>query len=119
MWRTLPPILFHPTLELRGVLGTHARAAAACAFREIALAAKGLEIEHLQFEFQGFTVAVYSRVRGDGRLVIEAGVGNPNLPRRCITADHARQVAQRVASTQRPGRGEGHWSSNHRRRVLG
>ena len=112
------PILFRPTLGLRSVLGAEVRAAAACAFREIALALKGLEIEHLRFEFQGITVAVCSRVRHDGRLVIEAGVGNPNLPRRCITAEHARQVAQRMASRQRLDRGGRHWSSNHPQRAL-
>jgi len=115
MRRTLPPILFLPTLELRGILGTKARAAAACAFREIILAAKVLEVEYLQFEFQGITLAVRSRVRGDGRLVIEAGLGNPNLPRRCFTADEARQVAQRAAAAQRQERRGGGWTSERGR----
>ncbi len=118
MRRTLPPILFLPTLELRGVLGAGARAAAACAFREILLAAKGLEIEHLQFEFRDLTLAVCSRVRGDGRLVIEAGLGDPNLPRRCFAAVEARRAAQQAAAARRfEMRGSG-WTCDRGRRAL-
>ena len=98
------------------MLGAAKRAAAACAFREIILAAKGLEIEHLQFEFRGLTLAVCSRVQGDGRLVIEAGLGNPNLPRRCFTADEARRMAQRAAAARRREQGSG-WTSDRGRRA--
>ena len=62
------------------------------AYREIALAAKGLEIAYLQFVFRGLTLAVCSRVRRDGIVEIEMGLGDPRLPRSTFTAAQMRQA---------------------------
>ena len=51
MFRIQAPILIVPTAEARVALGIHLRSAALAAHREIALAAKGLEIGYLQFTF--------------------------------------------------------------------
>jgi len=74
--------------------------AALAAYREIALAAKGLEIAHLQFAFRGLTLAVCSRVRRDGIVEIEMGLGDPRLPKSAFTAAQMRQAeaASRVRS---------------------
>ena len=45
------------------------------------MAAKGLEIAHLQFVFGRLTLAVCSRVRRDGIVEIELGLGDSRLHR--------------------------------------
>ena len=63
MFRVQAPMLIVPTAEAREALGVQLRPAALAAYREIALAAKGLEIAHLQFSFGKLTLAICSRVR--------------------------------------------------------
>jgi hypothetical protein len=80
------------------------QAAGLCAYREIAVAAKGHEIAHLQFVFRGLTLAVCSRVRRDGIIEIEIGVGNPRLPKSAFTAAQLREATaasrSRLAGTR-------------------
>jgi hypothetical protein len=64
---------------------------AAEAFREIARAAKGFEIAHLQFRLGLDLVAVSSRVRASGEIEIEIGVGNPSLPSVVVTEEDIRR----------------------------
>lgn len=76
------------------------RGAGIAAFREIANAAKGLEIAHIQFEYLGLTLAASSRVRSsDGVIEIEAGIGDPRLKRSAFTS--AMVAAALAASRQR------------------
>jgi hypothetical protein len=86
------PMFVLPTAEARHALGVHLHAAGLAAYREIAFAAKGLEIAHLQFVFRGLTLAACSRVRRDGIVEIEMGLGDPRLPRSCFTAAQMRQA---------------------------
>ena len=60
------------------------------------MAAKGLEIAHLQFVFRGLTLAVCSRVRRDGIVEIEIGLGDPRLSKSAFTAA---QMAQAEAAS--------------------
>ena len=92
MFQIQAPILIVPTAEAKLALGVHVRVAALAAYREIALAAKGLEIAHLQFVFRGLTLAVCSRVRRDGIVEIEMGLGDPRLPKSSFTAAQMRQA---------------------------
>lgn len=92
MIRVHLPFLFLPTREAREVLGSRAGLAATCAFREIARAARSLEIQFLQFGFQELTLAVCSRVRADGLIEIEAGLGDARLPRRTFTMEQAKRA---------------------------
>jgi hypothetical protein len=92
MYRIQVPILIVATIEAQRTLGCRLRWAGLAAYREIAVAAKGLEIEHLQFNFFGLTLAVSSRVRRDGLLEIEMGLGDPRLPARSFTAAQIRQA---------------------------
>ena len=92
MFRIQAPILIVPTSEARQVLGVYMRPAGLAAYREIALAAKGLEIAHLQFMFGRLTLAVCSHVRGDGIVEIEIGLGDPRLPKSTITCAQMRQA---------------------------
>ena len=92
MYRIQVPILIVATIEVQRALGYRLRWAGLAAHREIAIAAKGLEIEHLQFDFFGLTLAVCSRVRRDGMVEIELGLGDPRLPAGSFTAAQIRQA---------------------------
>jgi hypothetical protein len=92
MFKIEAPILIVPTVEAKQVLGAQLRLAALAAYREIALAAKGLEIAYLQFAFRKLTLAVCSRVRRDGIVEIEIGLGDPRLPKSSFTAAQMRQA---------------------------
>ena len=100
MFQIQAPILIVPTADAKLAVGVHLQAAGLAAYREIALAAKGLEIAHLQFVFRGLTLAVCSRVRRDGIVEIEMGLGDPRLPKSAFTAAQMRQAeaASRVRS---------------------
>ena len=101
MFRIQAPILIVPTAEAREALGIHLRPAALAAHREIAMAAKGLEIAYLQFTFGRLTLAVCSRVRRDGLVEIEIGLGDPRLPKSTFTAAQLRQ-AEAAAHARAP-----------------
>lgn len=101
MFSTQAPIVIIPTLEAERALGASLRAAGQAAYREIAMAAKGLEIDFLQFVFQAQTLAVCSRVRRSGMVEIELGLGDKTLPASVFTADQNRQAR----ASARPGVG--------------
>jgi hypothetical protein len=92
MFRIHAPIIIVPTAEVRETLGPRLGAAGCAAYREIAVAAKGLEIAYLQFVFGRLTLAVCSRVRRDGIVEIELGLGDPRLPKNSFTAAQMRQA---------------------------
>ena len=92
MFQIQAPVLVVPTADATLAAGSHLREAALAAYREIALAAKGLEIAHLQFVFRGLTLAVCSRIRRDGIVEIELGLGDPRLPKSSFTAAQMRQA---------------------------
>ena len=92
MFRIQAPVLVIPTAEARLALGDHLEDAGLAAYREIAVAAKGLEIAYLQFVFHRLTLAVCSRIRRDGVVEIEIGLGDSRLPKSAFTADQMRQA---------------------------
>jgi hypothetical protein len=100
MFRIEAPILIVPTVEAKLALGRRLRWAGLAAYREIAIAAKGLEIAHLQFAFFDLTLAVCSRVRRDGLVEIEIGLGDPRLPARTFTAAQLRQAINSVSRSR-------------------
>ncbi|RBP14443.1 hypothetical protein DFR50_109197 [Roseiarcus fermentans] len=109
MIRIQAPLLVVATHDARLALGARLRDAGLAAYREIALAAKGLEIAHLQFVFQGLTLAVCSRVRRDGMVEIEIGMGDPRLQKSVFTAAQLREAEaasrSRLAAPRRSPRG--------------
>jgi hypothetical protein len=70
------------------------------AYRAIARNGEGLEIAHLQFRFRDRLLAVCSRIRTDGFIEIELGLGNPKIPSRIITLRQLRE-AETANSTVR------------------
>lgn len=104
MFRIQAPILIVPTIEARLALGRRLRWAGLAAYREIAVAAKGLEIAHLQFAFLELTLAVCSRVRRDGIVEIELGLGDPQLAARTFTAAQLRQAVKAAAARAKDAR---------------
>jgi hypothetical protein len=111
MQRARMPFLYITTTDAKLALGARSGRAALLAFVEIAKATKTLEVAHLQFAFEELTLAVCSRVRGDGIVEIEIDLGNPSLPRRVFTAEAARaalarmQARQRATASRRPRHG--------------
>lgn len=87
--------------------------AAQAAFREVAMAAKGLEISCHQFAFQGLLLAVSSRVRADGAVEIQAGLGDPALRASTFTERQVRAEAEiarrRAAERERERRRRRGW----------
>lgn len=102
MFQIQAPIVIIPTLEARSALGRRLRWAGLDACREIAIAAKGVEIAHLQFAFVELRSAGGSRVRPDG--VIEIDLGNPNLPARSLTAAQIRLSMAAARTREAPAR---------------
>lgn len=96
MFRVQAPVLIVPTAEVKQAIGVHLSPAGQAAYREVAMAAKGLEIAHLQFAFRGLTLAVCSRVRRDGVVEIEMGLGDPRLPVSLFTARQLREAEARA-----------------------
>jgi hypothetical protein len=101
MFKVQAPILVVPTAEAKAALGARLPEAGRAAYREIALAAKGLEIAHLQFVFGRHTLAVCSRVRSDAIVEIELGLGDPRLPKSVFTAAQLRAALRHPAPRQR------------------
>ncbi len=90
MFRIQAPVVVVPTHDARVALGLRLEDAGLAAYREIAVAAKGLEIAHLQFAYRNLTLAVCSRVRRDGIAEIEIGLGDPRLPKSTFTSAEMR-----------------------------
>jgi hypothetical protein len=92
MFRVQAPVIVIPTVEVRQATGKHLRAAMIDAYRAIARNGEGLEIAHLQFRFRDRLMAVCSRIRTDGFIEIELGLGDPKLPSRIITLRQLREA---------------------------
>jgi hypothetical protein len=105
MFRVQAPVLIVPTAEAKQAIGVHLWHAGQAAYREIAMAAKGLEIAHLQFAFRGLMLAVCSRVRHDGIVEIEMGLGDPRLPASSFTAKQLREAETRAYARSQAARG--------------
>ena len=101
-FRIHAPVVLVPTDEARWAIGPDLLPAGQAAHREIALAAKGLEIAHLQFAFRDLTLAVCSRVRRDGAVEIELGLGDPRLPASTFTDQQLRDAEAKARARSRP-----------------
>jgi hypothetical protein len=100
MFQVQAPVVIVPTLEARAALGVQLRPAALSAWREIARRRQGLEMAHFQIVHSGVTLAVCSRVRADGFIEIELGLGDPRQAARVISAAQLRQAEARIQARQ-------------------
>lgn len=98
MFRVQAPVIVIPTTEAREALGARLRLAGLAAWREIARRGQGLEMAHLQINHDGVTLAVCSRLRRDGVIEIELGLGDPRQVARIIPAAQLRQAEARARS---------------------
>jgi hypothetical protein len=105
LYRIYTPVVLLPTAEARKAIGVELRQAGHAAWREIAMAARGLEIAHHQFAFRELTLALCSRIRRDGLVEIELGLGNPRLPASSFTAKQLREAEAAALARTRPHRG--------------
>ncbi len=96
MFRVVAPVSIVPSAEARLALGDQMRPAGLAAWREIARRGLGIEMAHLQIVHAGITLAICSRLRGDGCIEIELGLGDPKQAARVIPAAQWRRDVARV-----------------------
>jgi hypothetical protein len=101
MFQVQAPVIIVPTTEARVALGVQLRPAALAAWREIARRGQGIEMAHFQVVHMGVTLAVCSRLRQDGVIEIELGLGDPKQAARVIPAEQLRR-AEANARGRRP-----------------
>ena len=92
MFQVLAPVSIHPTAEARRALGDRLKPAGRAAWCEIARRGQGLEFAHLQLSFEGVTLALCSRLRPDGVIALEIGLGDPRQAARVVTATQYRRA---------------------------
>jgi hypothetical protein len=97
MFQVLAPVVIHPSAEARAALGAQLIPAGRAAWREIARRGQGLEYAHLQINLDGVTLAIASRLRADGFVVIELGLGDPRQAAHVVTAAQHRTATHRTA----------------------
>ena len=102
MFRVQAPVVVIFSTEARTALGAQLRAAGLAAWRELAGLGQGLEMAHFQIVFADVTLAVSSRLRKDGFIVIELGLGDPRQAARVIPAAELRQAEARALGRHGP-----------------
>ena len=96
MFQVLAPVVVDPPAKARQALGIHLKEAGLAAWREIARRGQGLEIAHLQLTHAGVTLAICSRLRCDGFVVIELGLSDARQDGRGITMAELRRAEMRA-----------------------
>jgi hypothetical protein len=102
MFQVQAPVVIVPSTEARAALGVQLRSAALAAW-QIARRGKGIEMAHFQIVHTGVTLAVCSRLRPDGFIEIELGIGDPRQAARVIPAAQL-QRAEAQARARQPAR---------------
>ena len=92
MFRVQAPVIVIFSAAARAALGAQLRAAGIAAWCELARLGQGLEMAHFQIVFTDVTLAVSSRLRKDGFIVIELDLGDPRQAARVIPAAQLRQA---------------------------
>ena len=103
MFQVLAPVTIHPTAEARQALGNQLRPAGKAAWREIARRGQGLEFANLQFTLADVTLALCSRLRADGVIAIEIGLGDAQQASRVITAAQFRRAEVQASARRTQG----------------
>ena len=96
MFQVQATVIIVPTAEARAALGVQLRPAALAAWREIARRGQGVEMAHFQFVHTDVTLAACSRIRSDGFIEIELGLGDPKQAARVIPAAELRRAEMRL-----------------------
>jgi hypothetical protein len=100
MFQVQAPVVIVPSAEARAALGAQVRPAALAAWREIARRGEGIEMAHFQIVHTGVTLAVCSRIRPDGFIEIELGMGDPRQAARVIPAAQLRRAEAQARDRQ-------------------
>lgn len=98
MFQVQAPVVIVPSSEASAALGVQLKPAALAAWQEIARRGHGIELAHFQIVHTGVTLAVCSRLRRDGFIEIELGLGDPRQAARVIPAAQLRRAEARVPS---------------------
>jgi hypothetical protein len=97
------PVIIVPTTEVRHLLGVHVQPAGRAAWLEIARRGKGIELAHFQIVYNNVTLAISSRLRADGIIEIEIGVGDPRQAARVIPVSDLRKAEDKLHGARRRG----------------
>ena len=100
MFQVRTSVIIVPSTEARRILGGQVRAAALAAWHEMARRGEGFEMAHFQVTYGGVTLAICSRLRRDGLIEIEVGIGDPKQAARVIPAAELRRAEARISESQ-------------------
>ena len=100
MFQVQAPVVIVPSTESSAALGVQLRPAAQAAWLGIARRGKGIEMAHFQIVHTGVTLGVCSRLRPDGFIEIELGIGDPRQAARVIPAEQLRRAEPQVRIRQ-------------------
>jgi len=100
MFQVQAPVVIVPSNEALAALGVQLRPAGLAAWKEIARRGKGIEMAHFQIVHAGVTLAVCSRLRPDGFIEIELGIGDPRQAARVIPAAEFQRAEAQVRGRQ-------------------
>ena len=100
MFSVQAPVIIIPSAEARTALGVQLRPAGLAAWRELARRGQGLEMAYFQIVHAGVTLAISSRLRRDGVIAIEIGIGDPRQAARVIPAAVLRCAEQRARTRE-------------------
>ena len=98
MFRVQAPVVVIFSTEARVALGAQLRAAGLAAWCALAGLGQGLEMAHFQIVVADVTLAVSSRLRNDGFIVLELGLGDKRQAARVIPAARLRHAEARARS---------------------
>jgi hypothetical protein len=98
MFRLQAPVIFIFSTKACSALGHRQRKAGLAAWCALASLRQGLELAHFQIVFKGVTLAVCSRLRKDGFIVIKLGLGDPRQAARVIPAAQLREAEAQARS---------------------
>jgi hypothetical protein len=104
MFQVKAPVVIVASAEARAMLGASIRTAALAAWHEIARRGRGLEMAHFQIAHGGVTLAVSSKLRRDGFIEIELGIGDPRQAARVIPAADLRRAEARLPARRAKAR---------------
>lgn len=94
MQRTPFPIIVHPSVAVRRLLGPALDTVAGLALRALLMNRRSIEVAHQQIAYRSHHLAFSSRIGQQGDLIIEIDLGDPRLADRVIIEDDLRSAAR-------------------------
>ncbi|WP_291821479.1 hypothetical protein [Bosea sp. (in: a-proteobacteria)] len=94
MQRSPFPIVVHPSVAVRRLLGPALDTVAGLALRALLMNRRSIEVAHQQIAYRSHHLAFSSRIGQQGDLIIEMDLGDPRLAERVIIEEDIRRAAR-------------------------